>query len=92
MCVIISEAVEDDYGGNNSVINSQGDNPGNIHRKEREKVYVSAGEWKMIKSAVNHGMTSTCGFPKRSSNGIPVHPAPAQEAATAREKQAKEKP
>jgi hypothetical protein len=55
MCVIISEAVEDDYGGNNPVINSQGDNPGNSHKKEREKVYVSAGEWKMIKSAVNHG-------------------------------------
>jgi hypothetical protein len=55
MCVIISEAVEDDYGGNNPVINSQGDNPGNIHRKERKEVYVSAGEWKMIKLAVNHG-------------------------------------
>jgi hypothetical protein len=23
--------------------------------KEREKIYVSAGEWKMIKLAVNHG-------------------------------------
>jgi hypothetical protein len=49
--------LQDDYGGNNPVINSQGDNPGNNHRKEREKVYVSAGEWKMIKSAVDHGMT-----------------------------------
>jgi hypothetical protein len=57
MCVIITEAAEDDNGRNNPVINSQGDNPRNTHRKEREKVYVSAGEWKMIKSAVNHGMT-----------------------------------
>jgi hypothetical protein len=57
MCVIISEAVEDDYSGNKLVINSQGDNPGNNHRKERKKVYVLAGEWKMIKSAVNHGTT-----------------------------------
>jgi hypothetical protein len=55
VCVIISEAVEEDYEGNNPVINSQGDNPGNTHRKEREKVYVSAREWKMLKSAVNHG-------------------------------------
>jgi hypothetical protein len=39
------------------VINSQGDNPRNTHRKEREKVYVLAGEWKVIKSAVNHGTT-----------------------------------
>jgi hypothetical protein len=44
MCIIISEAVEDNYGGNNPVINSQGDNLGNNHRKEREKLYVSAGE------------------------------------------------
>jgi hypothetical protein len=57
MCIIIREAAEDDDGGNNPVINSQGDNQGNNHRKEREKVYVSTGEWRMIKSAVNRGMT-----------------------------------
>jgi hypothetical protein len=39
------------------VINSQGDNPRNTHRKDREKVYISVGEWKMIKSTVNHGTT-----------------------------------
>jgi hypothetical protein len=51
----ISEAAEDDDGGNNPVINSQGDNQGNNHIKEREKVYVSTREWRMIKSTVNHG-------------------------------------
>jgi hypothetical protein len=56
MCFIITEAAEDGDSSNNRVINSQGDNPRNTHRKEREKVYVSAGEWKMIKSAVNNGM------------------------------------
>jgi hypothetical protein len=55
MCVIISEVVEDGYSGNKLMINSQGDNLGNNHMKERKKVYVLAGEWKMIKSAVNHG-------------------------------------
>jgi hypothetical protein len=55
MCVIITEAAEDDDGRNNPVIDSQGDNLGNTHMKEREKIYVSPGEWKMIKSAVNHG-------------------------------------
>jgi hypothetical protein len=40
----------------NLVINTQGGNPGNNHRKEKEKVYVSAGEWKTIISAVNHGI------------------------------------
>jgi hypothetical protein len=56
MCIITSKAAEDDDGGSNPVINSQGDNQGNNHRKEKEKVYVSAGEWRMIKTAVNHGM------------------------------------
>jgi hypothetical protein len=56
MCVIISEAAEDDDGGNNPVINSQGDNQGNNHRIERKEVYVSTGEWRMIKSAISRGM------------------------------------
>jgi hypothetical protein len=57
LCVIISEAAEDDDGGKNPVINSHNVNQGTNHRKEREKVYVSAREWRMIKSAVNHGTT-----------------------------------
>jgi hypothetical protein len=57
MCVIITEAVEDGDGRNNPVVNSQGDNPGNNHMKERKKVYISTGEWKMITLAINHGMT-----------------------------------
>jgi hypothetical protein len=27
----------------------------NNHRKEKEKIYVSTGEWRMITSAINHG-------------------------------------
>jgi hypothetical protein len=57
VCVIISKVAKDDDGGNNLVINSEIVNQGNSQRKEREKVYVSAGEWRMIKSAVNHGTT-----------------------------------
>jgi hypothetical protein len=56
VCVIISEATEED-GENNLVINLQNFSQGNSHKKEREKVYVSAEEWGMIKSAVNHGTT-----------------------------------
>jgi hypothetical protein len=36
------------------VVSAQGDNPRNNHRKEKEKVYVSAGEWRMIMSIINH--------------------------------------
>jgi hypothetical protein len=57
MCVTITDAAEDDDGRNNMVVNVQGDNPGTNHRKEREKVYVSTGEWKMIMSAINQGTT-----------------------------------
>jgi hypothetical protein len=54
MCVIITEAKEDDDGRDNTIINIQGGNPGRNHRKEKEKVYISTGEWKMIMSAINH--------------------------------------
>jgi hypothetical protein len=37
------------------VVNAQGENPRNNHRKEKDKVYVSTGEWRMIMSAINHG-------------------------------------
>jgi hypothetical protein len=85
VCIIISEAVEDDDGGNNPVINSQNVNQGNNHGKEREKVYVSAGEWRMIKSAVNRG-TAIPADSRRGFNGVPVCFAPAQETTTARKK------
>jgi hypothetical protein len=54
MCVIITEAKEEDDGRDNTIINVQGGNPGRNHRKEMEKVYISTGEWKMIMSAINH--------------------------------------
>jgi hypothetical protein len=57
VCIIISKAVEDNDVGNKPMINSQNFNHGNNHRKEREEVYVSAGEWRMIKSAVKNGTT-----------------------------------
>jgi hypothetical protein len=55
MCVIITEVAEDDDGRNNTVANVQGDNPGNNHGEEREKIYVSTGEWRMIMSAIYQG-------------------------------------
>jgi hypothetical protein len=55
MYVIITEVAEDNDGRNNTVVNAQSDNLGNNHRKEREKIYVSTGEWRMITSAINHG-------------------------------------
>jgi hypothetical protein len=56
ICVIIIEAAEDNDGVNNIVVSAQGNNPRNNHKKEKEKIYVSAGEWRIIMSAINHGM------------------------------------
>jgi hypothetical protein len=54
VCVIITEAVEDNDGVDNIVASAQGNNTSNSHRKEKEKIYVSAGEWRIIMSAINH--------------------------------------
>jgi hypothetical protein len=68
MYVIITEVAEDNDGRNNMVVNAQSDNLGNNHRKEREKIYVSTGEWRMITSAINHGtaIPAPCTNTKRS--------------------------
>jgi hypothetical protein len=55
VCVIITEAAEDNNGVDNIVVNTQGNNPRNNSRKEKEKIYVSAREWRIIISAINHG-------------------------------------
>jgi hypothetical protein len=44
VCVIITEAVEDNDVVDNIVVSTQGGNPRNNHRKDKEKIYVSAGE------------------------------------------------
>jgi hypothetical protein len=40
-------------------------------KKEKEKVHVSAGEWRTIITAVNHGTDVPADFKKRSFNGVP---------------------
>jgi hypothetical protein len=55
VCVIITEAAEDNDVVDNIVVNTQANNPRSNSRKEKEKIYVSAREWKVIMSAINHG-------------------------------------
>jgi hypothetical protein len=54
VCVIITKTAEDNDGIENIVVNMQGNNPGSNSRKEKEKIYVSAEEWRIIMSAINH--------------------------------------
>jgi hypothetical protein len=56
LCVIITEAAEEEnnHSGNKEV-DMQVDKIRSNSKKEKEKVHVSAGEWRMIMTAVNHG-------------------------------------
>jgi hypothetical protein len=56
LCVIITEAAEEEnnHTGNKEV-DMQVDKIRSNGKKEKEKVHVSAREWRMIMTAVNHG-------------------------------------
>jgi hypothetical protein len=56
LCVIITEVAEkeNNHTGNKEV-DMQVDKIGSNGKREKEKVHVSAGEWRMIMPAVNHG-------------------------------------
>jgi hypothetical protein len=56
LCVIITEAAEEEnnHAGNEEV-DMQVDKLRSNGKKEKKKVHVSAGEWRMIMSAINHG-------------------------------------
>jgi hypothetical protein len=56
LCVIISEAAEEENNYTcNKEVDMQVDKIRSNGKKEKEKVHVSAGEWRMIMTAVNHG-------------------------------------
>jgi hypothetical protein len=56
VCVIITEAAEENDDAGNLVVDTQGNKPRSNSGKEKEKIYVFAGEWRIIMSAINHGM------------------------------------
>jgi hypothetical protein len=55
LCVIITEAEEESNHEGNKGIDRQVDKIREHNRKEKEKIHVSAGEWRIIMSAINHG-------------------------------------
>jgi hypothetical protein len=55
LCVIITEAEEENNNEGSKKVNRQVDKIKEHNKKDKEKVHVSAGEWRMIKSAINHG-------------------------------------
>jgi hypothetical protein len=55
LCIIITEAEEENNSAGSKKFDRQVDKTKDHNKKEKEKVHVSAGEWRMIKSAINHG-------------------------------------
>jgi hypothetical protein len=55
LCVIITEAAEENNHEGNKEVDMQVDKPRSNNKKEKEKIHVSTGEWRIIMSAINHG-------------------------------------
>jgi hypothetical protein len=55
LCVIITEAAEDTGRADNAEVDAQVDKSRSNGKKEKEKIHVSNGEWRIIMSAINHG-------------------------------------
>jgi hypothetical protein len=53
VCAVITEVEEGSSSSGSGKLSKQVDK--NHNKKEKEKVHVSAGEWRIIKSAINHG-------------------------------------
>jgi hypothetical protein len=55
LCVIITEAAEENNHAGNEEVDMQVDKLRSNSKKEKEKIHVSTGEWRIIMSAINHG-------------------------------------
>jgi hypothetical protein len=55
LCVIITEAAEEDNHEGNKEVDPQVDKLMSNSKKEKEKIHVSTREWRIIMSAINHG-------------------------------------
>jgi hypothetical protein len=55
LCVIITETSEENDDADNGEVDAQVDKPRSNSKKEKEKIHVSIGEWRIIMSAINHG-------------------------------------
>jgi hypothetical protein len=54
LCIIITEAAKENDHADNAEIDAQVDKSRSNDKKEKEKIHVSTGEWRIIMSAINH--------------------------------------
>jgi hypothetical protein len=69
LCIIITEAAEEDNHEGNKEVDLQFDKPRSNSKKEKEKIHVSTGEWRIIMSAINHD-TEVPTYSRREVLGI----------------------
>jgi hypothetical protein len=55
LCVIITDIAKENDHADNAAIDAQVDKSRSNSKKKKEKIHVSAGEWRIIMSAINHG-------------------------------------
>jgi hypothetical protein len=55
LCIIINEAEEEGNHEGSKEVDLQVEKSRSSRKKEKEKIHVSAGEWRIIMTAVNHG-------------------------------------
>jgi hypothetical protein len=68
LCVIITEAAEENDHVDNAAIDAQVDKSRSNSKKEKEKIHVSTGEWRIIMSAIIHGTEA----PANSRREVPM--------------------
>jgi hypothetical protein len=56
LCIIITNAAEENDDTDNIATRKQDDKSRSNSKKEKEKIQISTGEWRIIMSAINHGM------------------------------------
>jgi hypothetical protein len=56
LCIIITEAQEENNHEGNKGVDRQVDKAREPNRKEKEKIHVSTGKWRIIMSAINQGI------------------------------------
>jgi hypothetical protein len=56
LCVIITEVEEENNNEGNEGVDKQVDKIKEHSKKEKEKIHVSVGEWRIIMSAINRGI------------------------------------
>jgi hypothetical protein len=56
LCIIITEAEEENNNKGSKEVDRKVNKIREHNKKEKEKIHVSAGEWRIIMSAINHGI------------------------------------